>query len=353
MTDRRGAGVVPQPPRVSVIMPVRDGAAWVANAISSVTAQDFGGFELVVVDDGSRDATPAIAAALAAGDPRIRVLRQDRLGLVTALNAAIAAARAPYLARLDADDRARPSRLRRQVAFMDAHPGTGLIGSFAQVIDAAGNPVGRLTPPTDPARLARVLMRTNPFVHSSVMMRTALVRRLGGYRAAFAAAEDYDLWLRLAETAGVAMLAEDLVEYRRHDASHSRREAARQAFSVRLAQRCAAARRRGAPDPAAALPGPPDWHAEDAGTAFWAGDAAVYRFLDADGEQARGELRAVAAALWRLNHVERRLAQEHLRRLQRGQPRWRRAAIALLMVALHPGRALGSACRPTPRRRPR
>lgn len=350
------AGMTPQTPaaaapRVSVIMPVRDGAAWVAGAVASVIAQDFPDFELVVVDDGSGDATPAILDALAAGDPRIRVLRQPRSGLVAALNAAIAVAQAPCLARLDADDRARPARLRRQLAFMDAHPGIGLVGSFARVIDAAGNPVGRLTPPTDPARLRRVLARTNPLVHSSVMIRTALVRRLGGYRPAFAAAEDYDLWLRLAEAADVAILAEDLVDYRRHDAGHSHRQAARQAFSVRLAQRCAMARRHGDPDPGAALKAPPDWWAADAGTAFWAPGAAIYRFLDADGAQARRELRSVAAALPGLNHVERRLAQAHLRGLMGGQPRWRQAAMALLMVALHPGRALTLGFRPGPWRR--
>lgn len=332
------------PPRVSVILPVRDGAAWLTEAVASVTAQEFPAFELLAVDDGSRDATPAILAVLASADPRIRVLRQDRLGMVAALNAGIAAARAPYLARLDADDRARPARLGRQVAFLEARPATVLLGTFARVIDGAGTPVGRLAPETDPARLARLLSRTNPFVHSSVMMRTAPVRRLGGYRPAFRAAEDYDLWLRLAEAGEVAILAEDLVDYRRHATSHSRREAARQAFSARLARRSAQARRAGAPDPAAGLAAPPDWWAEEGGTAFWAADAPIYRFLDAGRRQARRELGAVAAGVFRLDHVERRLTQERLRALVPGEPWWRQAGFALLIAALHPGRALAFAC---------
>src|SRR5258706_13475501 len=123
-------------------------------------------------------------SVFAPADRRIRLLRQAPQGIVAALNTAIAKARAPYLARLDADDRARPDRLGKQFSFMQAHPEIGLVGTFAERIDAAGNVVGRLAPPTDPARLARVLERTNPFVHSSVTMRTALVRRIGGYRAA-------------------------------------------------------------------------------------------------------------------------------------------------------------------------
>src|SRR5260221_252683 len=151
--------------------------------------------------------TAAMLPVIAAADRRIRLLHQLPQGIVAALNKAIAEARAPYLARLDADDRARPDRLGKQFTFMQAHPEIGLLGTFAERIDAAGNVVGRLAPPTDPARLARVLARTNPFVHSSVMMRTALVRRSGGYPAAFRAAGGYDLWLGMAEGGGIRKLA--------------------------------------------------------------------------------------------------------------------------------------------------
>jgi glycosyltransferase involved in cell wall biosynthesis len=330
-------------PAVSVLMPVRDGAAHLPESIPSVQSQTFPSFEFLIVDDGSADATPAILASFAAADPRIRVFSQPQQGIVAALNAGIAQARAPYLARLDADDVARPDRLGRQVAFMAAHPDIGLLGTWAEIIDAAGTPVGRLMPPVDPARLARVLARTNPFVHSSVMMRTALVRRLGGYRTAFRAAEDYDLWLRMAEAGGVANLAENLVQYRWHTAGQSQRDAVRQAFSTRLAQRSAAARRRGAADPAAALTAPPDWWAQevegDAAT-FDADDAGLYRFLDADAQQAPHLVHAVTARLLRMNHAERRLAQARLRAMLHETPGgWRRIGIALLIAALHPGRA--------------
>jgi glycosyltransferase involved in cell wall biosynthesis len=331
-------------PAISVIMPVRDGAEWLAEAVASIRAQDFGDLEFLIVDDGSDDGTVAMLSSFAADGRRIRLLRQAPQGIVAALNTAIAAACGPYLARLDADDRARPDRLGKQFAFMQAHPEVGLLGTSAEVIDAAGNVVGHLAPPTDPATLARVLSRTNPFVHSSVMMRTALVRRLGGYRAAFRAAEDYDLWLRMAEAGGIANLAEDLTQYRRHDASLSRRDAVRQSFSVRLAQRSAANRRSGGGDPANALAAPPDWWAKEAETSFFADDVGLYRFLDSDRMRGPQYIRAVTERLFRLNHVERRLAQMRLRAMLRetGAPIGpRHLWIAMLIAALHPGRALG------------
>jgi glycosyltransferase involved in cell wall biosynthesis len=331
-------------PAISVIMPVHNGAEWLAEAAASVRAQDFGDFEFLIVDDGSDDGTAAMLSGFADDDPRIRLLRQAPQGIVAALNTAIAAARAPYLARLDADDRARPDRLGKQFAFMQAHPEIELLGTFAERIDAAGNTVGRLAPPVDGARLAQVLERTNPFVHSSVMMRTAPVRRLGGYRAAFRAAEDYDLWQRLAEAGSIANLAEYLTQYRQHESNLSRRDAIRQSFSVRLAQRSAAGRRSGAGDPAGALTAPPDWWAKEADTSFFADDVGLYRLLDSDSVQGPQYIGAVWDRLFGLNHVERRLAQMRLHAMLRevGAPiGLRHLRIAMLIAALHPGRALG------------
>ena len=269
-------------PLISVLMPVRNGARWLREAVDSVLGQEFRDFELVVVDDGSDDGTPGVLERCSADDDRLRLLRQPPQGIVAALNLGIAAARGSYLARLDADDVARPDRLARQVAFIERHDRIDLVGSAAQLIDEGGTVIGRVAPPIDPAKLARHLRRGNPIVHSSVMMRADAVRRSGGYRKAFAAAEDYDLWLRMAERGGIANLPEPLVSLRRHGASVSRRNAVRQAFSVRLAQRSAAVRRTGADDPAAAFAQPPDWWAADAAAAFFAPEVGFYRFLDSD-----------------------------------------------------------------------
>jgi glycosyltransferase involved in cell wall biosynthesis len=335
-------------PVISVIMPVRNGREWLSDAVESVLAQHFGDFEFLIVNDGSDDGTTAaVLDQFAAADRRIRVIHQSPQGIVAALNRALAGARAPYVARLDADDRAKRERLWRQFTFMQAHGETGLLGSFAEKIDAAGKVIGRLAPPADAAKLKRMLDRTNPFIHSSVMMRTALARQAGGYRAAFRAAEDYDLWLRMAEASGVAVLPEALIEYRLHEANLSRRDAIRQSFSVRLAQRSAAARRQGLADPASDLEAPPDWWARDAEISFFAGDTALYRFLDADLKAAQDYLPEVQNRVFALNHAERKLAQEKLSAMLReiGRPLGERLHMLLLMAMLHPARAASLAWR--------
>ena len=311
---------------------------------TACATRTFRDFELVIVDDGSDDDTLHLLERCAGDDARVRVLRQPPLGIVAALNLGIAAARAPYLARLDADDVARPDRLALQLAFIERHDRVDLVGSAAQVIDASGAVIGRIAPPADPGKLLRHLHRGNPLVHSSVMMRAEAVRRAGGYRKAFGAAEDYDLWLRMVENGGIANLPERLVALRRHDASISRRNAVRQSFSVRLAQRSAAARRSGAHDPAAALAEPPDWWGAPAETAFFAADIGFYRFLNSDRATAPKYMAAVEHRLFDFNHVERKLAQARLGEMLDGSGR-ERLRVAALIAALHPGRALAMAWR--------
>src|SRR5437867_9556704 len=107
-------------PRVSVLMPVRDGERFVREAVESILGQTFQNFELLIVDDGSTDATPSILLEFT--DPRLVRLRQDRAGLIAALNRGLDLARGEYIARMDADDIALPRRLERQVKFLDGNP---------------------------------------------------------------------------------------------------------------------------------------------------------------------------------------------------------------------------------------
>jgi hypothetical protein len=238
---------------VSVIMPVRDGARHLAAALDSIRRQSLAAIEILVVDDGSRDATPALLEAAAREEPRLRVIRQPPAGIVAALERAIAAARAPLLARMDADDVAWPERLARQAAFLEAHPEVAAVGGACRLIDAAGRPIGRWRPPTAPAEIAARLPAGNCLSHPTVTMRRAAVLQAGGYRAAFVHCEDYDLWLRLAERHALANLAEPVLDYRLHAG-----QATWQALEARLlaelaAVACAERRRAGAPDPAAGI----------------------------------------------------------------------------------------------------
>ena len=196
-------------PAVSVLMGVWNGAPRVREAIESVLGQTLGDLELVVVDDGSTDATASILGSF--GDPRVRVTRQRRGGLTSALRSALGLARAPLLARLDADDVALPERLERQRDFLERHPEVGLLGTAAREVDGIGREVGVVRPPTEDAALRGALIRHNPFVHSSVMMRRSALEQAGGYDPSFPVAQDYDLWMRMSRVTRMANLPEALV----------------------------------------------------------------------------------------------------------------------------------------------
>jgi glycosyltransferase involved in cell wall biosynthesis len=187
-------------PRVSVLLPVRDAAATLDETLASLAAQTLGGFELLAVDDGSRDASRALLERRARQDPRVRLLDVGGAGLVAALNAGLAAARAPLLARLDADDVAHPRRLELQAASFDDDPALDVLGSRVELFGGDGNAGMRryvewLNALLDHDALLRDIFVESPLAHPSVMLRTERLRDLGGWRD-FDGPEDYDLWLR-------------------------------------------------------------------------------------------------------------------------------------------------------------
>ncbi|WP_431281165.1 glycosyltransferase family 2 protein [Humitalea sp. 24SJ18S-53] len=235
-------------PAVTVLMPVRDGAAHLAAAVESILGQSFGDFELLVVDDGSRDATPAILARQAASDARMRVLAGPARGLVAALNWGLAEARGRHIARMDADDLAHPARLAQQLAVLEASPGVALVGSAWRVIGVDGGIKRMVMPPLDAESVAAALTRANPIAHPSVMLRAMAVTEAGSYRPAFLLAEDFDLWLRLSERHALINLAEPLLDYREHPGQAAWRQVAQRAMSEMAALAAAERRRGGAPD---------------------------------------------------------------------------------------------------------
>ena len=119
------------PPLVSVVLSVHNGAADLPGAIDTILTQTFSDFELIAIDNGSTDGTAAVLDGLR--DPRVRVVHQDDMGLAAALNRGIALARGRYIARQDHDDWAKPTRLEKQVAFLEAHPDHALVGTRAEI----------------------------------------------------------------------------------------------------------------------------------------------------------------------------------------------------------------------------
>lgn len=200
-------------PRVSVILPAYNCAATVGEAVASVVAQSFPAWELIVVNDGSTDATAKALAQIS--DSRVRVITHDtNQGLVAALRTGITEARAPLLARQDADDRSRPERFAQQVAFLDGCPEVALLGTAYAKIDADGLVLVEKCLARSHDEIIEQLQTGNPFCHGSVMMRRAVYDAAGGYRDLGGPVEDLDLWLRMTQQARAANLPDVLYEYR-------------------------------------------------------------------------------------------------------------------------------------------
>jgi glycosyltransferase involved in cell wall biosynthesis len=201
---------------------VRDAAATLGACLDSLAAQTLADHEIVAVDDGSRDGSSELLLARAAADPRLRVLRTPPRGLVPALTLALAEARSPIVARMDADDVARADRLARQAERLERDPSVDVLGTRVRLVAAPGERAGPgmrayvewQNALLDHEAMARERFVESPLAHPSVAMRTDALRRLGGWRA-FDGPEDYDLWLRAFDAGWrFAKLALPLVEWR-------------------------------------------------------------------------------------------------------------------------------------------
>lgn len=229
-------------PRVSVVMPVHNGGVYLGHAVESILAQSFPDLEFVIIDDGSTDSTAEVLRRYEAADRRVRVYHQEKAGLVASLNRGCREAQASYIARMDADDIAFPDRLARQVEFLDTHPLVAVVGSAVIRIDAAGREIKRNVCPTSHAEIVEALREYTCFTHPSVMLRADALAAVGGYRKAYKAAEDYDLWVRLSERYELANLPDPLLYYRVYPEQVSVRQLDQQILSVVGAR--AAARQR-------------------------------------------------------------------------------------------------------------
>jgi glycosyltransferase involved in cell wall biosynthesis len=214
------------PPRVSVVLSVHNGAADLAKAVDTILTQTFADFELIAIDNGSTDGSAAVLDGLR--DARVRVIHQEDMGLAAALNRGIALARGRYIGRQDHDDWAKPTRLEKQVAFLEANPECAMVGTCAEIWEGSQK-TGRVHDhPTDNAALQFDLLFDNPFVHSSILLRKSALDVLGCYStdSERQPPEDYELWSRIARRYRVANLPERLTTYREVPNSMSRRRPA-------------------------------------------------------------------------------------------------------------------------------
>lgn len=269
-------------PRVSVVLPVCNGAPYVAAAVESILRQSLTAFELLAIDDGSSDGTADILAGCAARDARVRVVSRANRGLAATLNEGLTLAAAPLVAIMNADDLALPQRLACQVAFLEAHPAVAAVGGQTRCFIADREPGPATALPTTPAGVHALLATTSPLAHPAVMLRRQAALDVGGYRAELEPAEDYDLWLRLAERHELANLPDVVLHYRLHDTQATAAAFERVATATLAARELARRRAAGAAERAhGAPPSAGDWAVElglaDADIARSAIEAAVGR----------------------------------------------------------------------------
>jgi glycosyltransferase involved in cell wall biosynthesis len=192
-------------------MPVYNADAYVAAATESILAQTYTEFEFLIIDDGSTDSSLAVVTEYAKADRRIRVISRANRGLITTLNEGLVESRGRYIARMDADDVAMPSRLREQVAFLAANARCVLLGTSFILIDEHGNVVSAWRSLIHDLTIKHALPVEGCICHPTAMYRKSAVLEVGGYREAYVAAEDYDLWRRLAKIGELRNLPEPLL----------------------------------------------------------------------------------------------------------------------------------------------
>lgn len=202
---------------VDVIIPVYNCADTVADAVASIQAQTVRDIRIIVINDGSSDATRQIVERLAAADDRLVLINQENSGIVDALNAGLAACTVDIVARHDGDDLALPDRFERQLAYLRDNPDCVAVAGAIQQIDGAGRTIGPVLtfPSPDLADPGSYPQREPYLMHPFLMVRRASVEEVGGYRHVFHA-EDTDLYWRLQETGKLSNMPDLLGSYRVH-----------------------------------------------------------------------------------------------------------------------------------------
>ena len=209
-------------PTISVVMSVYNGEEFLAEAIHSILDQTYTDFEFIIVNDASTDNTETIIKGFA--DQRIVYIKNEsNLELAASLNKAIKQAKGTYIARMDADDIAKPERLQVQHDYLETHTDIVLCGSNSILINDKGKNVGNVTPPHGFDSILGDMCIQNAVMHPTVMMRTSLFDKFA-YNESFNRSQDYELWLRIvAKGYKMDNINQELLSYRIHEKSFSKK----------------------------------------------------------------------------------------------------------------------------------
>ena len=203
-------------PAITVLMTVFNAGRFFEPSIRSILSQTFRDFEFLIVDDASTDGSTKLAETWAAKDSRITVIRNaNNKGQTACLNQGLGLAHGRWIARHDADDLAHPTRLAIQHRFASIQPEIVLLGTNGRIIDEQDRLVGLLDAPISQQGITWTAPFLNPFMHTSVMFRTDVIRdEFGGYDTGYRIAQDYELWTRVIAEHEGANLPQRLVCYR-------------------------------------------------------------------------------------------------------------------------------------------
>ncbi len=209
-------------PKVSVITIVFNREEFIEGAIRSIVRQTFTDFEYIIIDDGSNDNTPKILTEWVERDRRIKVARQQNCGIPKSLNRALEVAQGEYVAILDDDDLAFPTRLEKQTLFLDVHRDVGLVGSAELAVEVPSRQIWLVNHPVEDRDIRRSWVHHQVFTHSATMIRRQALQQVGRYDEHLPIGCDPDLWLRISERWNVSNLPEPLVLRRHHSKQVSR-----------------------------------------------------------------------------------------------------------------------------------
>lgn len=227
------------PVSLSVVLSVYNGEEFVADAIQCMLDQTFTDFELILINDGSKDGSLDIMQRYAASDDRIRIIDQENTGLTIALRRGVDAARGEYIARMDVDDVSLSHRFEKQMALVRANPELVAVTCDIEHFYEDGSPPHVAKFPMDSRTLPLFLAFSNRIGgHGQMIYRRDTYQAVGGYDPDFNLAEDYDLWTRMIALGPFGVVPEVLYRYRSGHDSISSRNAKRQAeISGRVARR--------------------------------------------------------------------------------------------------------------------
>jgi glycosyltransferase involved in cell wall biosynthesis len=214
----------PPAPLVSVLMSVHNGRRYLAEAVDSILAQTMQDFEFIIIDDGSSDGSTDVLKSYAARDPRIRLSIQENCDLTKALNVGLKLSRGELVARMDADDVARPERFATQVGAFLSNPDLVILGAKVELISSDGIQLGARGTTRSHSNIRKRLLIGDgrAIVHPVAMFRRQTALDVGGYDERFPTGQDLDLFLRLSEAGLADNLSDTLLYWRQHKDSINR-----------------------------------------------------------------------------------------------------------------------------------